>query len=191
MYCVKFGSRSAIKYGFIKPYNAVRDDETYSLTYITPSMLDGIIHEHELKGRILRHKLTFDGMTKNDYKKSRVFNDLDHDSNNGVFSEVIDDDVQMSPHTRHSLINPTLTLVFELKEDAEQMCTETIYIGQSEYYIYPIEEFEISEDEFNELEGVESFITDEDDEFGFYCGNNRLKDNTPMYIKLKRKEWNR
>lgn len=189
MYCIKFGPINGIKYGFIKPYNAVRDSKTYSLTYIIPSMIDGIIHEHGLKGKILRHKLTFEGMTTNDFKKCHVFNDLDKNAENGVFTEVIKSDMSMNTHERHSLINPTLTLAFESKEDAEQMYTETIYIGQSEYFIYPVEFFEATDEEFNQIEGVESFATDEDDECGFYCGNNRLKDNQPMYIKIDRKEW--
>ena len=183
LYCVKYGEDS-MRFGFIKPYNAVRDGETYSLTYLTPSMLDGIKHEHFLKGNIVRHKLTFDGMTENDFKKSRVFDDFDCEN-----PFVKKEKWKTNTHKRRSLKNPTIILAFDNKEDAEQMFTETIYVGQSEYIIYQKDMFILSDDEFDSIPGVETFQTDENDLDGFYCGNNRLKNNERMYIKVDRKEW--
>ena len=52
-------------FAFFKPWNAVRDSETYSLTYLTPSVINGIEYENGLPmDSIVRSKLSFrtDGM---------------------------------------------------------------------------------------------------------------------------------
>lgn len=52
-------------FAFFKPWNAVRDSETYSLTYLTPSVINGIEYENGLPmDSIVRSKLAFrtDGM---------------------------------------------------------------------------------------------------------------------------------
>ena len=57
------------KFGFIKPWTAVRDGETFSQQFLTPSIIEGIEKKlfPELLSipgiyKILRHKLKYDSM---------------------------------------------------------------------------------------------------------------------------------
>ena len=50
-------------FGFIKPWTAVRDGETFSQQFLTPSMIEGIRQKLEVR-EILRHRLTYVGMSE-------------------------------------------------------------------------------------------------------------------------------
>jgi hypothetical protein len=182
LYCVQYKGLL----GFIKPYNALRDDETYSLTYITPSMLDGIAKGYSLKSKIARHKLTFYGMTECDFIKGQPYEKY---SDGKPFRN------QSQPQKRHSLKNVTLILGFDNKEDAERMIMPTIYCGQSEYLLSPrrfddnTQILEIDDCDFDKLQGVETFECDENDEDALFCGFNRQRDGERMYIKINRVDW--
>lgn len=152
LFCVTFGRDKNYQrphYDYLKPWNAVRDEETWSLTYIPPSVLNGIEQENVLNGNIIRHKLTFykGGMEK-EMNKCIVY-DKEGKRNCTI-------------HTKHLLINPILTLAFDNKEDAERMSKDSIYIGQTQYIVYADGEVkEMSVDDFNELGGVETFSCNE------------------------------
>lgn len=178
MFCVKFENINKPYFGYIKPYNGVRDNTTYSTTYFLPSMIDGIKYENNLQGNIVRHKLQFDrdGMSKE--LTSTILECGKWE--NGEFNRF------PSIHNRYKLVNPVVYLLFDNKDDAEKMYQQHIYCGQTEYMIYPSEIFEISEEEFNSIEGVETFETDEHDPNSFFCGFNRFKDNKKMFITIKK-----
>lgn len=201
LYCIKFGYPVKPYYGYIKPWNAVRDEETYSLTYMLPSFFDGLKERFNFHGNIIRHKLTFDlgGMSSEQGVRF-----VPHPKENLIVKPFKDRwekggdktwGLVKAIHKRHELVNPELILAFDNKEDAEYMLTQCIYFGQDIYTMCPImfdESFGIKEmthDEFNELNGVETFLTSKDDPCGFYCGNNRHKNNERMYIQIQRNEW--
>lgn len=169
LYCIVYGGGL---YGFIKPYNAVRDCETFSNTYLPPSLIMGIVKENNLSGQIVRHKLQFDGMCSSDFKRSRVFTNIE-----SMFT------------IRHSLVHPVITLAFDTKADYEIMLHQSIYVGQHEYLAMPIRSFVCSESDFDGLPGVETFLTTKEDPEGFYCGNNRQDNNSRMYVEIVRNEW--
>lgn len=183
IYCVKYGYPTKPYYGFIKPWNGVRDEETFSLTYIPPSFFDGLKYTFNFKGSIVRHKLTFD------------LNGMSSEQNvRKVYTK--DESKQRTIHTRHELVNPEIVLGFDNKDDAEYMSTQCIFFGQNIYRLCPIAMndgcgfvTEMTQDEFNNIEGVETFLSDKDDPESFYCGNNRQKGNERMYIKIERNEW--
>jgi len=56
-YVVKYAG----PFGFIKPWTAVRDGETFSQQFLTPSIVEGIRQKLEVN-RILRYKLTYAAM---------------------------------------------------------------------------------------------------------------------------------
>lgn len=178
LYCVKYGKKIKPYYGYIRPWNSVRDIETWSLTYLTPSFINGIEEALSIKSKIVRHKLTFDeGMTK-DFSKSVVY------LKNNKKSHTI--------HNRHILRNPELTLAFDNEEDAKVAFNLPLYMGQNIYPIYPSYEYGIkvmTDDEFDLVGGVETFETTKDDEMCVYVGNNRYRNNERMYVNVIRKPW--
>lgn len=179
MYCVEFSNKLTPYYGFIKPWNAVRDVETYSLTYLPPSFIRGIKYELGIKGDIIRHKLLFSkSHMQKDFTKAVVY------LKNGQRS--------VTNHHRHTLVNPKLILGFETKEDADLAIGLPIYMGQNIYPLYgnaSVGVFEITTEEFDKLQGVETFETTESDENGLYVGNDRRNNNKRMYIQIVRNEW--
>ena len=158
IYCVTY--RNIIKpyYGYIRPWNAVRDDETWSLTYLTPSMIDGIGIELGIENKIVRHKLVFDKThMETDFTKCVVY------CKNNKRNQTV--------HKRHTLVNPIITLGFETYEDAMLAMGLPIYCGQNIYPIYPFVNDgikEMTDAEFDELYGVETFETNEEDEKSIY-----------------------
>ncbi len=180
IYCVEFSNSITPYYGYIKPWNGVRDDETYSLTYLPPSFINGIEEELKINGNIIRHKLTFD--------KSNMERDMKK-----VIIYLTNNRVNHAIHIRHTLINPKIILGFDNYEDAKNALEEPLYFGQNIYPIYGNPSYgirEMSHDEFDGLVGVETFQTSEDDEMSVYVGNNRQKNNERMYVRIIRNEWN-
>lgn len=183
MYCVKYENSIKPYFGFIRPYNAVRDSKSYSLTYLPPSVIDGITEFLELSGKIVRHKLLFYPHSM-DREMVKIPSCLKKD--------------ESTIYERYCLINPELILGFELYDDALIASKTPIYLGQSEFIIYPSLNFdrnnnspivEVSDNDFTNLVGVETFQTDKDDYETIFCGFNRFRNNEKMLIKIDRKEW--
>ena len=191
MYCVKFNG-GPCSVGYIRPWNSVRDSETYSLTYLPTSFIDGIELEHHCAGKILRHKLRFSGMTKELFVSEELMGLVKRGCGKNKHIEFL----RMREHaisTIHQLSNPEIILGFEKLEDAEDAAKNSIYVGQEQYMIYPVEFdedsdiiVELTDEEFSKLSGTETFASTEDDEDAVYCGNNRQKNNEKMFIKIVR-----
>lgn len=191
MYCVKYsnsinGEIAAPYHAFIKPYNAVRDSETYSLTYLPTSLINGIEKRIEIPfNSIVRHKLTFN---KHSMSKEQVKTTNGATWKNGVQIEYVVKGSTSSIHLKHSLINPEVIFGFKTIEDANKAFGTTIYLGQSENIIYPNLDFgivEMTNEEFDKLPGVETFPSDG----GIFCGFNRFNNNKKQYVKIVREEW--
>lgn len=191
MYCVRF-KNSLCSVGYIRPWNSVRDGETYSLTYLIPSMIDGIKKELVCKGNIVRHKLRFNGMTSELFK-SPMLESYEIDGK-GKVKRYIKREAAVS--TIHQLCCPEIILGFDNLDDAITASENTIYVGQTQYEVYPVSFYdnddedniivEMGDDEFSKLRGTETFVTDKEDENGIYCGNNRFRNNERMYIRIVR-----
>lgn len=188
LYCIRYRNICKPYYGYIKPWNAVRDTETYSLTYLVPSFINGIEQELGIEGKILRHKLKYQivlpKFIKN--KKNKIVV-------NGDFSKAVTYGKNSSTHKRHCLTNPEIIFAFDNKEDAEYALTQPLCFGQIQYTIYPDITFGekgiqiMTNEEFDDLVGVETFTSNEDE--GIYVGNNRQKNNERMYVNIIRKFW--
>lgn len=170
-------------FGFIKPWTAVRDGETYSQQFLTPSILEGIekklfpelLNEKSIQ-KIVRHKLHYDAISLQqeqtqtrgwEYKKSekRMFRSL-------------------SILKRGVMINPVLYLAFAKKEEAEIAATQHICLCRNEDIVFPSEKIIcLPEQEFEQLEGFE--LCFEESEQSFLVGFNRFDENSPMYGVLK------
>ena len=196
MYCVKFKG-NACSVGYIRPWNSVRDGETYSLTYLPTSFINGIECENKLSGKILRHKLRFKGMTKELFVGEET-NGLVLTGRGKVKQYEFKRTREHGISTVHQLSCPEIILGFEKLEDAQELAKNCIYVGQTQYIIYPVNFddedddidgttiVELTDDEFSKLSGTETFASTEDDEEAIYCGNNRQKNNERMYIRIVR-----
>lgn len=167
------------KFAFIKPWTAVRDGETFSQQFLTPSIIEGIekklfpellpivgIH------KILRHKLSYSSMSSQqevtlprgwEYKKKEKY----------FFKEP-------SILKRNILLSPILYLVFETEKDAIKASQQHICLCRNEDIMLPDSEIKIaSEEDFASITGFELRFGESDQ--SFLVGYNRFEGNKPMY----------
>jgi hypothetical protein len=186
MYVVKYTGQ----FGFIKPWTAVRDEETFSQQFLTPSMVAGIerkLFPELLKEdygifKIKRHRLSYSGISsQQEQTQPRGWNE----KGSGAKKEY------SRPYailTRGILLNPILFLAFDKKEDAEIAYKQHICLARNEDILYSKDEIiEVTENEFDANEeffnGYELIF--EDGEDSFMVGYNRMNNNEAMYGRLK------
>ncbi len=180
-YIVKYTGQ----FGFIKPWTAVRDSETFSQQFLTPSIVAGIerkLFPELLKKpygfyKILRHRLSFDQMSlQTEQIQPRGWNKKK--------------DVSLRKHailTRSVLLNPTLFLAFATIEDASIAASQHICLCRNEDILFPEKIIKISKSQFDSNEekfaGYELIF--EENEQSFLVGYNRFNEGKPMYGWLK------
>lgn len=174
-YIVKYSG----KFGFIKPWTAVRDGETYSQQFLTPSIIEGIekkLFPEMLKtrgiGKIVRYKLQYTAIDVQqeqtqtrgwEYKKTEKL----MIRNQSILK-------------RGVMVNPVLYLAFAANEDALIASKQHICLCRNEDVMLPDESImELNEQSFNEIDGFE--LRFGESEHLFIVGYNRLDDNKPMY----------
>lgn len=186
LYIVKYTG----PFGFIKPWTAVRDSETFSQQFLTPSIIAGI--ERKLFPELLsneygiykikRHRLTYQQISQQQEQiQPRGWN-AKGTARNRTYER---------PYAiimRGVMVNPVLFLAFEALEDAQRAATQHICLARNEDILYPYDEiFEVSETEFDTNEevfyGFELML--EKNDHSFLVGYNRLESNKPMYGWLK------
>lgn len=158
-------------FGFIKPWTAVRDELTYSQQFLTPSIIEGMRQKLQVKD-ITRHKLSF---SKFDKQQEQTRPKL-----------IKKPGYNFSILARGILINPTLILGFSSKEDGEIAFEQHICLCRNEDILLPDKSSgvkEVSDEEFDKIEGFELKFTEEDK--GFMVGYNRFDNFEPMYGTLE------
>jgi hypothetical protein len=187
LYVVKYSG----PFGFIKPWTAVRDSETYSQQFLTPSIVAGMERklfpellrndDGEIK-RIVGHRLSYKQISQQQEQiQPRGWNEKGRGK----------DKEYHRPYAilvRGVLIEPVLFLAFEANKDAEIASGQHICLARNEDMLFPDEEiFEITKEEFDINDdlfaGFE--LVFEKNEQSFMVGFNRLKQNEPMYGYLK------
>lgn len=166
-------------FGFIKPWTAVRDGETYSQQFITPSIVEGIEKKLfpellAINGRIckiVRHRLSYSAMdVQQEQTHARGWEEKKKEKRLVRERSII---------KRGVLLNPVLYLAFKTKEDAEIASMQHICLCRNEDVLMPTADVQsFSEKEFNALDGFELHF--EQTESSFLVGYNRY-DNMPMY----------
>lgn len=177
-YVVKYSG----PFGFIKPWTAVRDSETFSQQFLTPSIVEGIekklfpelLEEVGIK-KIIRHKLNYCGL---DIQQERTWAKGGFKANKekGVYK------TNMGIINRGIMIEPNLYLALKNVEDAKKASTQTICLCRNEDLLYPEHFIEMTETEFNQIEGFELKFSHEGS--GFKVGHNRFDDAAEMYGEL-------
>ena len=172
-YVVKYSGA----FGFIKPWTAVRDSETFSQQFLTPSIIEGI--EKKLfpellntKGisKILGHRLSYDQVSgQQEQIQTRGWNSTRKGKHylferpNGIL-------------LRGVLINPILSIAFANREDAETASKQHVCLCRNEDVLLPNEIIETDKDAFESDEelfnGFE--LVFEKTEKSFLVGYDRL-----------------
>lgn len=158
-------------FGYIKPWTAVRDGETYSQQFLTPSIVEGMRVKLEVSV-ILRHRLRCAGFSEQQEKtQSR-----DWKRGGRPESAIL---------VRGVLINPVLWLAFATVEEAEKAATQHICLCRNEDIVYPQGEPQrVTLEEFDQLNGVELLFQEGGAADAFCVGYNRSNNAEPMYGTL-------
>ncbi len=173
-------------FGFIKPWTAVRDSETFSQQFLTPSIIAGIerklfpdlLAEPYGLYKIKRHRLSYKQIShQQEQTQPRGWN-----KKNKCFYR------PYSIIVRGVLIEPDLYLGFDNEKDAihaseQHIClcrNEDILLPSESIIKIPEEDFDTQEDIFNGFE-----LMFEQTEQSFLSGYNRFDNNKPMYGWLK------
>lgn len=171
-------------FGFIKPWTAVRDSETFSQQFLTPSVVEGIEKKIfpellEVSGikKIKRHRLNYLGI---DVQQERTWS-------KGGFRAYKDKGkykTNLAIINRGVMLEPNLLLAFENEKDALKALEEHICLCRNEDVMFPNELLELSESEFDEIEGFELLFEGEKNAL-FKVGHNRFDNANEMYGQLK------
>lgn len=170
-------------FGFIKPWTAVRDSETFSQQFLTPSIVEGIekklfpeiLNVNGIK-KIARYRLNYQGISMQQEKTW----------SKGGFSYTKEKDVyktNLGILNRGVMLNPNLYLAFENKSDADIAFTQTLCLCRNEDLIFPEFLEEIDVYDFDKIDGFELIFSDEEN--GFKVGHNRFDNASEMYGELK------
>lgn len=187
MYAVKYSG----PFGFIKPWTAVRDSETYSQQFLTPSIIAGIERklfpellkddDGEIK-KIIGHRLRYKQVSQQQEQiQPRGWNKKSSGADKGYHRPY-------AILVRGVFIEPVLWLVFKNKDEATIAASQHICLCRNEDILYPNDEIlELTQDEFDSNEDVFAgfeLVFENTDE-SFLVGYNRFKNNEPMFGYLK------
>ncbi len=180
MYVVKYSG----PFGFIKPWTAVRDSETYSQQFLTPSIVEGIekklfpelLSEKGKIKKIFRYRLNYCGI---DSQQERTWSKGGFVAKNekGIYK------TNMGIINRGVLLYPNLYLAFGNKSDASRALTQTVCLCRNEDLLFPESLIEMDAEEFEQTEGFELLASSADN--GFKVGYNRFDNCSEMFGELK------
>lgn len=181
-YVVKYTGQ----FGFIKPWTAVRDSETFSQQFLTPSIVEGmekklfpeLLSEVGIK-KIKRHRLSYSQINQQqEVIQTRGWNSTRK-------GKQILFDRPTAVLIRGVLLEPILHLAFSSKEDAEKAFEQHICLCRNEDVLMPIDITEVSKDDFDTREEFNGYeLIFEKNENAFQVGIHRVS-NEPMYGWLK------
>jgi hypothetical protein len=166
-------------FGFIKPWTAVRDGQTYSQQFLTPSIVEGMRQKLEV-GAILRHKLVHRGFSLQQERTQSAGYDLKvvKSKRQAVYKR------PMSIILRGVMLQPTLRLAFETEADAMQASVQHLCLCRNEDVVFPMAApVTMTPEAFDELPGFELAFGEGAD--AFMVGYNRYEDGAPMYGTLQ------
>ncbi len=185
LYVVKYTG----PFGFIKPWTAVRDGETFSQQFLTPSIVEGmekklfpelLKEKGEIK-KIKRHRLAYQQIdSQQEQIQPRGWNTGRLMNKKSLLRE-------RSILLRGVLLNPSLFLAFETEDEANRAFSQHICLSRNEDILYPEEIISTNEEEFDNNEDLFSgfeLIFEKNDK-SFIVGYNRYKNGKPMYGWLK------
>ncbi len=181
MYVVKYSG----PFGFIKPWTAVRDGETFSQQFLTPSivkgielklfpeLLDGVITNNSIQ-KIIRHRLSYSTISS---QQEQI-----HPKAFTVKRKIVSRPKAILK--RGVMIKPVLHLAFENSNDAQRASEQHICLCRNEDVLLPSEKIlEFTENEFDMIDGFELIFSKSED--SFIVGFNRFNMAEPMYGRIE------
>lgn len=161
-------------FGFIKPWTAVRDGETFSQQFLTPSMIEGIRQKLGVT-EIVRHRLTYVNISEQqEVTHTKAWN---YAKNKKLFTR--DRSILM----RGVMVEPDLYLAFSSPTDAQIALKQHICLARNEDILLPCEDLgQVEESAFDEISGFELIFEQGKD--SFLVGYNRFLEGAPMYGRL-------
>ncbi len=158
-------------FGFIKPWTAVRDGETFSQQFLTPSIVEGIRQKLEVK-EIARHKLRYSGISRQqEVTHTRGWKYFRTKKLHQRFRSIL---------TRGVMLSPELNLAFTSEGDAINAASQHICLCRNEDILLPDMEIRsVNSEFFDDMPGFE--LRFEMNERAFLVGFNRFENGKPMY----------
>lgn len=177
MFIVKYSG----KFAFIKPWTAVRDGETFSQQFLTPSIIEGIEKKLfpellSIRGirKIVRHKLYYDTMDA----QQEVTQTRGWEKKGKMMVR------ERSILVRDVLLNPVLYLAFEDEDDAERASKQHVCLCRNEDILMPDGVInQMQEREFSSLPGFELRFGETGD--SFLVGYNRFDNGNAMFGRIE------
>lgn len=179
LYIVKYSG----PFGFIKPWTAVRDSETYSQQFLTPSIIEGIekklfpelLEERGKIQKIIRHRINYCSI---DVQQERTWSKggFEAKSEKGIYK------TNMGVIGRGVMLSPNLYLAFTDESDAQKAFMQTICLCRNEDLLFPEVLKSMTIEEFELINGFELLFTDE--KTGFKVGRNRFDQASEMFGEL-------
>ncbi len=181
LYIVKYSG----PFGFIKPWTAVRDSETFSQQFLTPSIVEGM--EKKLFPELLldlgkiqkikRHRLNYAGLN----------NQQERTWSKGLVTKTVGKSKfrlpELSILKRGILLEPHLYLAFTTLQDAQAALEQHICLCRNEDVLLPEELLAISEEGFDEISGFELHFRQPNE--GFKVGQNRFAEGESMFGEMR------
>lgn len=165
-------------FGYIKPWTAVRDSETFSQQFLTPSIVEGMRIKLGVSS-ILRHRLTHRGFDSQQERTQSAGFDLKvvKSRREAVYAR------PQSILVRGVLLEPMLRLAFETEKEAARAAREHLCLCRNEDVVLPVGPAQsMDRDAFDTLHGYELLFGDGPD--AFLVGTNRFEAGAPMYGTL-------
>lgn len=163
-------------FGYLKPWTAVRDGETYSQQFLTPSVIEGMRQKLGVSA-ILRHKLSYTGLSMQQEQTHPRGWIPEKQKQRMTRPRAI--------LVRGVLLNPMLHLVFATEAEARAAATQHLCLCRNEDIVLPSKPQLLSEADFAALPGFELRFADGPETDAFLVGYNRFQDGAPMYGRLE------
>lgn len=174
LYIVKYKG----KFGFIKPWTAVRDGETFSQQFLTPSIIEGI--EKKLFPELLERNGEIVKIVRHRLRYSAIDIQQEVTQTRGWKVSKTQMIRERSILKRGVMIDPVLYLAFKEESDAEKASRQHICLCRNEDLMLPEAEiYNMTEEEFGGIEGFELRFGESAQ--SFLVGYNRFDGGKPMY----------
>jgi hypothetical protein len=195
-------------FGFIKPWTAVRDGETFSQQFLTPSIIEGmekklfpeLLTANGIQGYIIGHRINYTGISRQQEQtwskawiekkgepviEQRLVNKKGKEEYKEVKIQTYTRRPATGILTRGVLIEPNLYLAFSGPGMADKAAVQHVCLCRNEDVLLPEETYEVTQEEWSTdlIPGFELLFNNSDEPV-FKVGYNRYANAVPMYGKV-------
>jgi len=172
LYIVKYTG----PFGYLKPWTAVRDGETYSQQFLTPSVIEGMRQKLGVSD-ILRHKLTYKGLSmqqEQTHPRGWI-----HEKKKQQLTR------PRAILVRGVMLAPELHLAFATAAEAAVAARQHLCLCRNEDIVLPVDQVILAEADFDQLPGFELRPAAAIEPGAFLVGFNRFAEGAAMHGRLE------